>query len=120
MLFLRFHCHVVCGLVWVWANNANGNNRLTHLAFPAHKWNVVDSNVTPFLALKFDFRSKWITPYGPLVLIKVQHNCGVGGMNPSSPPGFAGKEKWEEEGRRRTTAVKMISSDKKVKHNNKQ
>lgn len=52
----------------------------------------------------------------PLVLLMYST---LGGMNPTSPPGFAEKEKWEEEGRRRTAAVKMISSDKKVNPNNK-
>lgn len=34
----------------VWANNANNNNRHVCLAFPACKWNAVNSNAMSFPA----------------------------------------------------------------------
>lgn len=48
--------HVVwCGVIGGYGHNdANDNNRRVHLAFSTHKWNVVNLNVTSFLAPKLN------------------------------------------------------------------
>lgn len=44
-----------CGVISGYGHNdANDNNRRVHLAFPTHKWNVVNLNVTSFLAPKLN------------------------------------------------------------------
>lgn len=58
----RANYHVTCFYMRLWANHANDNNRCAPLAFPTHKWNVVNSNVTSFPAQNSDFRGKWNAP----------------------------------------------------------
>lgn len=52
--------HVVwCGVTGGYGHNdANNDNRRVHLAFPTHKWNVDNSNVTSFLALKLNINGR--------------------------------------------------------------
>lgn len=52
----------MCCYMRVRANNANDNSRRIHLAFVTHKWNVVISNVTSFLAPNPDLRNRWNVP----------------------------------------------------------
>lgn len=58
----RANYHVTCCYMRLWANHANDDNRCAPLAFPTHKWNVVNSNATSFPAQNSYFRAKWNAP----------------------------------------------------------